>query len=111
MVVLTTYLSVEVSNVLKPRNNLLFSPSRYRNDLSRGNRHFRRNLAKKQRLVSDLRIDGGSARIVPVEHHLTHAASAMFCAPFEDAAVVTIDGVGEWTTATMGKATANLTQR
>ncbi len=46
-------------------------------------------------------------KILFVEHHLTHAASAMFCAPFEEAAVVTIDGVGEWTTATMGKATAN----
>ncbi len=46
-------------------------------------------------------------KILFVEHHLTHAASAMFCAPFEEAAVVTIDGVGEWTTATMGKATAD----
>lgn len=46
-------------------------------------------------------------RILFVEHHLTHAASAMFCSPFEEAAVVTVDGVGEWTTATIGKATAN----
>jgi carbamoyltransferase len=45
-------------------------------------------------------------KILFVEHHLTHAASAMFCAPYADAAVVTIDGVGEWTTATMGHATA-----
>ncbi|MBI1878655.1 MAG: hypothetical protein HYR94_10590 [Chloroflexi bacterium] len=45
-------------------------------------------------------------KILFVEHHLTHAASAMFCSPYADAAVVTIDGVGEWTTATMGKATA-----
>lgn len=45
-------------------------------------------------------------KILFVEHHLTHAASAMYCSPFEEAAVVTIDGVGEWTTATMGKATA-----
>lgn len=46
-------------------------------------------------------------KILFVEHHLTHAASAMYCAPFEEAAVVTIDGVGEWTTATLGQATAN----
>lgn len=46
-------------------------------------------------------------KILFVEHHLTHAASAMFCSPYEEAAVLTIDGVGEWTTATMGKATAN----
>lgn len=45
-------------------------------------------------------------KIIFVEHHLTHAASAMFCAPFEEAAVITIDGVGEWTTAATGRATA-----
>jgi carbamoyltransferase len=44
-------------------------------------------------------------KILFVEHHLTHAASAMFCSPYADAAVITIDGVGEWTTATMGHAT------
>ncbi len=46
-------------------------------------------------------------KILFVEHHLTHAASAMFCSPYEDAAVITIDGVGEWTTASVGKATAS----
>ena len=45
-------------------------------------------------------------KILFVEHHLSHAASAMFCAPYDEAAVITIDGVGEWTTAAMGKATA-----
>ena len=45
-------------------------------------------------------------RILFVEHHLSHAASAMFCAPYEEAAVLTIDGVGEWTTSTIGNATA-----
>ncbi len=46
-------------------------------------------------------------KILFVEHHLSHAASAMFCAPYKDAAVLTIDGVGEWTTASLGKAAAN----
>ena len=46
-------------------------------------------------------------RILFVEHHLSHAASAMFCAPFEDAAVLTIDGVGEWTTTALGVASAD----
>ncbi|MBN1991310.1 MAG: carbamoyltransferase [Anaerolineae bacterium] len=45
-------------------------------------------------------------KILFVEHHLTHAASAMFCSPFAEAAIITIDGVGEWTTASMGRATA-----
>jgi carbamoyltransferase len=36
------------------------------------------------------------------EHHLSHAASAFFPSPFEHAAVVTADGVGEWATTTLG---------
>jgi carbamoyltransferase len=35
-------------------------------------------------------------------HHLSHAASAFFPSPYEDAAILTIDGVGEWSTATWG---------
>lgn len=36
------------------------------------------------------------------EHHLSHAASAFLCSPFETAAILTVDGVGEWATATSG---------
>jgi len=36
------------------------------------------------------------------EHHLSHAGSAFYPSPFEEAAILTVDGVGEWTTATMG---------
>ena len=36
------------------------------------------------------------------EHHESHAASAFFPSPFEESAVLTIDGVGEWTTASIG---------
>ena len=36
------------------------------------------------------------------EHHESHAASAFFPAPFEEAAILTVDGVGEWATASMG---------
>jgi carbamoyltransferase len=36
------------------------------------------------------------------EHHESHAASAFYPSPFEQAAVLTIDGVGEWATATLG---------
>jgi carbamoyltransferase len=58
----------------------------------------------KSKLQTELGVS--PKKILFVDHHLTHAASAMFCSPYEEAAVVTIDGVGEWTTATMGKATA-----
>jgi carbamoyltransferase len=37
-----------------------------------------------------------------MEHHLSHAAGAFYPSPFEEAAVLTVDGVGEWTTAAMG---------
>jgi carbamoyltransferase len=36
------------------------------------------------------------------EHHQSHAASAFLCSPFEEAAILTLDGVGEWATATLG---------
>ena len=36
------------------------------------------------------------------EHHLSHAASAFFPSPFQEAAILTLDGVGEWATATIG---------
>ncbi|MFK7768493.1 MAG: carbamoyltransferase [Mariniblastus sp.] len=41
-------------------------------------------------------------RIVFPEHHESHAASAFFASPFDDAAILTVDGVGEWATTTMG---------
>jgi carbamoyltransferase len=41
-------------------------------------------------------------KILFSEHHLSHAASAFLCSPFEEAAVLTVDGVGEWTTAAWG---------
>jgi carbamoyltransferase len=45
---------------------------------------------------------GYSGSILFGEHHLSHAASAYFPSPFEEAAVVTADGVGEWSTTTLG---------
>src|SRR6266540_6452730 len=41
-------------------------------------------------------------RLLFSEHHLSHAASAFFCSPFEEAAILTVDGVGEWMTAGLG---------
>ena len=41
-------------------------------------------------------------KILFSEHHLSHAASAFFCSPFDEAAILTVDGVGEWTTASLG---------
>ncbi len=41
-------------------------------------------------------------KILFSEHHLSHAASAFFCSPFDESAILTVDGVGEWTTASYG---------
>ncbi|RPJ02355.1 MAG: hypothetical protein EHM39_02035 [Chloroflexi bacterium] len=43
-------------------------------------------------------------QILFCDHHMSHAASAFFASPYEEAAVITVDGVGEWTTTTMGTA-------
>jgi carbamoyltransferase len=47
------------------------------------------------------------SQILFSEHHLSHAASAFFCSPFEESAVLTFDGVGEWSTTTMGVGKGN----
>ncbi|MGJ3238982.1 MAG: carbamoyltransferase family protein [Anaerolineae bacterium] len=46
------------------------------------------------------------SKVLFTDHHMSHAASAFFTSPFKEAAVLTIDGVGEWTTTTLGKATS-----
>jgi carbamoyltransferase len=43
-----------------------------------------------------------ASKIFFSEHHLSHASSAFFCSPFDEAAILTVDGVGEWTTASLG---------
>ena len=47
------------------------------------------------------------ARFVFTDHHESHAASAFFPSPFESAAILTLDGVGEWSTATFGEGQGN----
>jgi carbamoyltransferase len=50
---------------------------------------------------------GYQKRYVFTEHHQSHAASAFFPSPFEEAAVLTLDGVGEWATASLGTGRGN----
>ncbi len=47
-------------------------------------------------------LDRPHKRMVFCEHHESHAASAFFPSPFDEAAIITLDGVGEWATATWG---------
>jgi len=74
----------------------------------RGLASFRRAgpLWMKERLFAerDIRggLDGYAGKLLYAEHHESHAASAYYPSPFDEAAVLTIDGVGEWATATIG---------
>jgi carbamoyltransferase len=46
-------------------------------------------------------------RVLFCEHHLSHAASAFLCSPFDESAILTVDGVGEWVTGTWGVGRGN----
>ncbi|MGB9272771.1 MAG: carbamoyltransferase [Pseudolabrys sp.] len=50
------------------------------------------------------------AQLLFCEHHLSHAASAFFPSPYEDAAVLTMDGVGEWATTSAAMGSGNRLQ-
>ncbi|MEO8575256.1 MAG: carbamoyltransferase [Gemmatimonadales bacterium] len=60
----------------------------------------------KEKLYTDRSIRDGlggfDGRVLYAEHHESHAASAFFPSPFDEAAILTIDGVGEWATASIG---------
>ena len=63
-------------------------------------------LFQKAALVKELNITFSDdvnwrERLLFSEHHLSHAASAFYPSPFENAAVLTLDGVGEWTTTSL----------
>jgi carbamoyltransferase len=64
----------------------------------------KRKLWLKESIQRDLGYNG--AVIFP-EHHESHAASAFFPSPFDEAAVLTLDGVGEWATASYGAGAGN----
>lgn len=66
----------------------------------------KQKLRLRRRLVEGWREAGGEGtapKLVFPSHHESHAASAFYPSPFESAAVLTIDGVGEWDTAAIGQ--------
>ena len=69
-------------------------------------------LFQKKRVMSALENLLGShvdwkSKLLFSEHHLSHAASAFFPSPFEQAAILTMDGVGEWTTTSLAIGTGS----
>ncbi|MEY2430272.1 MAG: carbamoyltransferase [Verrucomicrobiota bacterium] len=65
--------------------------------------HMRRTLQRQFKAAR-------GARFLFTDHHESHAASAFFPSPFEKAAILTLDGVGEWSTATTGTGEGNKLQ-
>ena len=65
----------------------------------------------KSNLQKSLSQQGIHAPIRFTAHHLSHAASAFFPSPFDEAAILTVDGVGEWATATIGIGAGNTITR
>jgi len=61
-------------------------------------------LTDKLWMADDIRdhLEGYDGEVLFGEHHESHAASAFYPSPFEQAAVITIDGVGEWATSSIG---------
>lgn len=45
---------------------------------------------------------GKAGKLLVTEHHIAHAASAFYPSPFQEAVIITVDGVGEWNTTTIG---------
>lgn len=85
---------------------LAFAPRGFRSFAASLPTWVKDKLFQKQRLIDALAqccsddVDW-AGRLLFSEHHLSHAASAFFPSPFEDAAVLTMDGVGEWATTTI----------
>lgn len=85
---------------------LAFAPAGFRSfrlampALLKNKIHLRRLLQKEFKAAK-------KTHFVFLEHHESHAASAFFASPFDEAAILTIDGVGEWSTAAIGVGEGN----
>ena len=85
-----------------------FAPKGLRSFLSAVPVWIKEKLFMKKMLREELNKLG--TKKIPIlfpEHHLSHAASAFFPSPYNEAAILTIDGVGEWATTTIGKGQGN----
>ncbi len=85
-----------------------FAPKGLRSFLSAMPVWIKEKLFMKRMLSEELgKLGDGNVPVLFPEHHLSHAASAFFPSPFVEAAILTIDGVGEWATSTIGYGQGN----
>ena len=85
---------------------LAFAPLGFRSFISAMPLWIKDKLFQKSNLIKDLENTLGKEitwkdKLLFSEHHLSHAASAFYPSPFKNAAVFTLDGVGEWTTTSL----------
>jgi carbamoyltransferase len=79
-----------------------YAPDRAFVAIANGNRRYRRNVRNVFAMLEKAGIDPRKIRFVPVEHHLAHASSAYHLSGYPDAAIMSIDGVGEYCTTWFG---------
>ena len=91
---------------------LAFAPRGFQSFINSMPLWIKDKLFQKKNLIKELsKILGDhedwTNRLLFCEHHLSHAGSAFFPSPFNDAAILTIDGVGEWTTTSLAIGSKN----
>ena len=85
-----------------------FAPSGFRSFITAMPVWLKEKLFMRKQLQRQLASFGKlTAPLLFSDHHLSHSASAFYPSPFERAAIITVDGVGEWATATIGIGTHN----
>lgn len=80
-----------------------YAPDRALTALFNGNRRFRRNVRGVLAALERLGVDPNRVRFIPVAHHLAHASSAYHLSGYRDAAIMSVDGVGEYCTTWFGR--------
>lgn len=83
---------------------LSIAPSGFGSFLKAGPLWIKEKLFQKDDIANELGYDG---EIFFAQHHESHAASAFLPSPFDEAAILTMDGVGEWATASIGMGRGN----
>jgi carbamoyltransferase len=79
-----------------------YAPDRAFTALLNGNRRYRRNVREVFAALERLGISPDKIKFVPVQHHLAHASSAYHVSGYRDAAILSVDGVGEYCTTWFG---------
>ncbi len=78
---------------------LAYAPAGFRSFIKAMPQWMKQKLSMKDYIEEELKYEG---KIIFPEHHESHAASAFYPSPFDEAAIITMDGVGEWTTTSFG---------